>query len=72
MKGTIHSSGTLFLRMEIGTATGSDGTKYELSQSLSGQPMIRSGTTGKWWTVSFEELIEAAIEAGIDQPEEKL
>ncbi|PAT41186.1 hypothetical protein CK623_02795 [Vandammella animalimorsus] len=63
--GTIHSRDSAFLRMACGDAK-APGVTYELNTGINGAPLIRSGKTGKWFSVSWEELLRLAIDAGID------
>lgn len=69
MAGTIHPSGSLLLRSSRGDAEAVDGRKYEFSTTLHGQPCIRSEKSGKYFVVSWEELLQMAIDAGIDNAE---
>jgi hypothetical protein len=66
--GKIHDSKTMFLRMHVGEATDNEtGIEYEMSTDLaSGQPIIHSKKTGKWWSCGWQDLIELAVKAGID------
>lgn len=67
--GTIHPARSLFLRTGIGSAR--DGEKaWEISNLLNGRPIVRSETTGKWFTLSWEDVLDLARDAGIDEPEE--
>jgi hypothetical protein len=66
--GIVSGKDTLYLRMEAGTATG-DGAKYELSVNMGGlNPIIHSSKTGKWWTITWPDLMKLAQAAGIDEP----
>lgn len=65
--GTIHESNTLFFRIEAGTATSPEGNKYELSIGVSGNaPIVHSNKSGQWFTLTWNQIIRMAIEAGID------
>jgi hypothetical protein len=67
-RGKIHGNDSLFLRMRVGE-TGSGDTVYELTVSASDHsPIIMSKTTGKWFTLSWQDLVGMAVEAGIDDP----
>lgn len=65
--GKIYKPKTMFFREGVGSAkSGSD--EYEMSLNMGGScPIICSKTTGKWWTIGWEDLIELAVEAGIDK-----
>ncbi len=72
--GRIYPSLSLFFREGAGNATHPDGTEYELSTNMGGRcPIIRSSKTGKWFTLSWEDILALAIAAGIDDddPEAK-
>jgi len=70
MPGTIYSPDHIFVRVEIGSATGHDGAKYDLGTSVDGQPLIRSSKTGKTFSLSWNELLNMAVDAGIDEQDE--
>jgi hypothetical protein len=70
MPGTIYSPDHIFVRVEIGSATGQDGAKYDLGTSVDGQPLIRSSKTGKTFSLSWNELLNMAVDAGIDEQDE--
>ena len=66
--GTIHPKKTLFFRRYIGEAK-SGKLKYEMAAKMCGStPIIESKQTGKWYTVSWQELINMAVQAGVDKP----
>ena len=69
--GTIDSPGAMFLREAHGTAKNpSSGVIYELNCHLSGSPVVRSSKTGKWFTLSWNDILHLAHEAGIDDAQE--
>lgn len=70
--GTLFSKNSLFMRTEVGKAVADDGTVYEISQNVTGQPIVRNETTGKWWVLSLQDLITFAKAAGIDDESEEL
>lgn len=65
--GQIHKTKTLFFRMNVGSAEDPEtGNVYELSAHVADHsPIIQSKKTGKWWTISWQELIALAEKAGI-------
>lgn len=68
--GTIKPKGTLILREQVGEAEAENGNSYELTTSVSsGQPIVRSQKTGKWFLLSWQEIIDLAVEAGVDLDE---
>lgn len=70
-RGTLHKRETMFLRMSAGEATRNDGTKFELSTNMvGGNPIIRCESTGLWWSINWHDLIDMAVESGIDNPQE--
>lgn len=62
----IFEKNALFLRTEMGTAT-SESTTYELSVLPTGEMLVRSGQTGRFFVAVWSNVLEAAIQAGIDQ-----
>lgn len=65
--GTIHDKSTYFFRIEAGEAT-LESKSYELSVNASGNtPIVRSNQTGKFFTLTWQDIINMAIDAGIDQ-----
>jgi len=70
--GTVHPRTTkMFLRVHGGEAAVDD-RKYEFSSNIvGGNPIILSHQTRKWFTLNWQEIIEMAIDAGIDTPEPK-
>ena len=66
--GTIFPESSMFLRKAVGTAESQGGQKYELTTSVPrGSPIVRSEKTGKYWTISWDELITLARTSGIDR-----
>jgi hypothetical protein len=65
MAGTVHTKEKLFLREEVGKAS-QEKRAYEMSTSMSRSPIIRSKQTGKFFTLSWSDIIDLAIAAGID------
>jgi hypothetical protein len=72
-KGKLHPPKTMFFRQDVGTAKGEDGTEYEMTVNMGGAtPIIRSKKTGKWFTLSWQDIIDMAIERGINEEGECL
>ncbi len=69
MTGQIHNSKSLFLREAVGTATDPEAKiKYEMTTiNDNRQPMVCSSKTGKYFTLSWEDIVNLAVEAGIDK-----
>ena len=67
--GIVTSKQTLFLRQHVGTANDDEQSiEYEMSTNVgNGQPIIRSSKSGRFWTVGWQELVRAAVAAGIDE-----
>lgn len=67
--GTLHGPGTLFIRGDAGEANGEvEGVKetFELAcDGFGGAPIIRCVRTGLFYTLSWSDLINMAIRAGI-------
>lgn len=67
--GKLYDGNTLFLRLDVGKAAHKDTneTAYEFSVNVAGyHPIIRSAKTGKWFTLSWDDILKLAQEAGID------
>ena len=72
MIGKIHPKKTMFLRNNVGSADGPGGFSYEMSSNFSDHsPIIQSKKTGKWFVLGWEEIVNLAIDAGIDKPDRK-
>lgn len=63
--GEILPSTSLMLRNHVGEASCGD-LKYEMSTGMNGAPIVRSKQTGKWFTLSWQAILELADKAGID------
>ena len=63
--GTIYPAKSMILRNHIGEAK-SGKLGYEMSTTMAGQPIILSKQTGKWFTLSWQTIIDLAVKAGID------
>lgn len=67
--GKIHDSKTLFFRIEVGAAA-TVGVNYELALCANTNvPIVRSGKTGKWFTLAWGDIVNLAIKAGINGPD---
>ncbi len=65
--GKVHEKSTLFFRQYVGDAK-SGKLQYEMATNMGGStPIIESKQTGKWFTVSWQELIDLAVKAGVDK-----
>lgn len=69
MVGKVYPKGTLFLSIEAGSAANGERSYELLTSGSSGVPMIESNQTGKTWSISWNELLDLAIAAGIDSEE---
>ncbi len=70
-KGKIHAAKTLFLRVHVGKANGEDGT-YEMAlMGNDNSPVVQSEQTGKWFTLSWTDIVNMAVDKGIDKPTKK-
>jgi hypothetical protein len=63
--GRVYPKGSMFLRTHVGTAE--DGKrKYEMATNMNGTPIIESKQTGKWFSLSWQDILNLAEKAGID------
>lgn len=66
--GKIHPKRTMFLRNAVGEIKDEEGNKYECTTNCGGlHPIIHSEQTGKWFTLSWADIVRLAIVAGIDK-----
>ena len=66
MLGTIHPKEALLLRVEVGNAKG-DSSSYEMSLVNGHIPCVKSALTKKSFTLCWQEIIQLAVDAGIDK-----
>lgn len=64
--GQILGADSMILRVHIGEAQAGK-RKYEMSTGVNGAPIILSKTTGKWFCLSWQMIIDLAVKAGIDE-----
>ncbi len=66
--GTIYEENAMFLRTEVGEAKDKEtGITYELTTHAgNGSPIISSDKTRKKYSLSWQEIINLAIENGIN------
>lgn len=65
--GTILPPKTMLLRNSVGEASNGK-LSYEMSYAMNGAPIVRSLTTDKWFTLSWSDILDLAVKAGIDEP----
>ena len=71
MIGKVHPKGTMFLRHSVGTCKDEEGREYEMTAHVSDMsPIIHSETSGKYFTLSWTDIMNLAIKAGVDKKEE--
>jgi hypothetical protein len=68
--GTLHGPRTLFLTTHGGKATATINGREETFQLTCagigpGAPMVRCERTGIWFTLSWEDILAMALDAGI-------
>lgn len=67
MAGEVKPQGTMIMRVAVGDAEDDRGNKYELATVISdSSPLVRSHVTGKIFHLSWCDIIEMAVQAGID------
>ncbi len=68
MIGQLHPPTTLFFRIDVGTAKDPNGSVFEITAHTADKtPIVRSEKTGRWFTLSWEDIINLALEAGIEK-----
>lgn len=63
--GRVYPKGSMFLRTHFGTAEDGE-RKYEMATNMNGTPIIESKQTGKWFSLSWQDILNLAEKAGID------
>lgn len=64
--GKVYDKNSLFMCIEVGEAKGGE-LEYEIFTNMNQSPLIKSKQTGKYFSLSWQDLIEMAQGAGIDQ-----
>jgi len=64
--GEVMPKKTMILRVHAGKAS-AGGFKYEMSNAISGQPIVQSKRTGKWFVLGWEDILSLAVKAGINK-----
>lgn len=67
MPGHLINKNALVLRVTCGTAEMPGGDTYELSTSVDNAPLIQNKRTGLFWKINWDELLNMARAAGIDE-----
>lgn len=66
--GTLSPPKTLFFRVDAGEAAERGGDTYQLAIDVaSNVPIIRNQRTGRWFSLSWRDIIGLAKTAGIDE-----
>lgn len=66
--GTVQPPKTMYLRQFVGTAEDADGSVFELSADVGQKtPIVMSKQTGNYFTLSWQDLINLAVERGIEK-----
>lgn len=66
--GKIHPRKTMFFRQAVGTIKDDEGNEYGATFNMGGMhPIIESKQTGKWFTLSWDDIVKLAIKAGVDK-----
>lgn len=62
------NKGALFLREHVGTVKDDEGNEYDVALNMGGMsPMVESKQTGQYFSLSWQEIVKMAVEAGIDK-----
>ena len=66
--GRLYPKSSLMLREHVGTAKNGE-LSYEMALALPQMvPLVRSVQTGKWFTIPWQHIVDAAVKAGVDEP----
>lgn len=68
MKGKIYPEEAMILRIFVGEG-GANGKSYEVLTTMSQEPIVQSKQTGKYYHLTWSDIINMAVEAGIDEEE---
>lgn len=69
--GRIIPAKTLIMRHNVGTATGDEGDEYEMTTTVNDRsPMVKSMKTGKTFHLNWNDIINLAVQAGVNIPDE--
>ncbi len=63
--GRLHPPRSMFLRVHVGEASLGK-RKYEMSTGINGSPIIHSKQTGKWFSLTWKDILTLAEKSGID------
>ena len=66
--GEILSKDALMLVRAVGSTSGDD-AGYDFSVGMSMCPIVKSEATGKYFCLSWSDIINLAVSAGIDEPD---
>jgi uncharacterized protein (DUF697 family) len=67
--GKILPKGAMVMRVSCGQASDEEGREYELDTGVAGGLLITSMTTGKTWSLGWQDALALAREAGVDNDE---
>lgn len=68
--GKFIENGALLLRKEIGTGH-MGGKEYLMQTTATGNPIIESKATGKRFMLEWQDILNLAIDAGVDEANEE-
>jgi hypothetical protein len=66
--GGLYEPGAMILREARGKFEDDKGNAFECSSTMTGQPIVESGQTGRVFVLDWESIINLAVEQGIDAP----
>ena len=65
-RGEVHGKGSLFMRVYVGEADNGK-EKYVMSTNIhDNSPIIESKQSGKYFTLPWSDIVNIAVDAGID------
>lgn len=65
--GRVYPPTAHFLRKSFGSAYSENGNEYKLGVVVKkGQMLVKSEKTGKWFVLTWPDVVRLAVDAGID------
>ncbi|KKM74348.1 hypothetical protein LCGC14_1401160 [marine sediment metagenome] len=66
-RGKLLDKKDLYITIHVGEAKDDKGNKYSMATMVDGSPVVTNENTDKRFNLSWQDIIEIAVEAGIDK-----